>query len=75
MDRKLSTLSPCLYACKLVTLKKHLFPHLTHYHSNVSTKKDHFFGCTWPLRSAVTVLYDVPCPRLFFFFTQNKSWW
>lgn len=25
-------------------------------------------GCTWPLRSAVTVLYNIPCSRLKFFF-------
>lgn len=43
----ISILYPRLYAYKLVTLKKHLFPHLTHYHSNVSAKKDLFFGCAW----------------------------
>lgn len=75
MHKKRSTLSPCLYACKLVTLKKHLFPHLTHYHSNVSTKKDRFFGCAWlhlalEIRSHRFVRRPLPPTIFFFYFNQ-----
>lgn len=76
--RTVQPLSPCLYACKLVTLKKHLFPHLTHYHSNVSTKKDRFFGCAWlhlalEIRSHRFVRRPLPPTWFFFFFFYFKQ--